>query len=218
MYLLKRRRGSRDAPSERNLAGHLADRQKGRRDRPPCAPLFPFPGCSPHAEGLASRQVDTALRLAWGETARRDAGNRVVPSDCRPCKVVLERFSQRERASYSTYYSRSFPPPAPQCEAVHSLTGNLATPGSRPRCREITGTFCQWRKMSRLSPVISAPCPNHRLRLCARRRWLRDRSRSRLSGDGAANVDHNIRPNFRHSNYLWCGISYVARPPRYRGT
>ena len=163
--------------------------------------MFPFPGCSPHAGGLASRQVDTTLRLAWGEPARRanserfrsaprtsrpycsslkvphrllsweanheragytreaglgfghawggardralfgsvsprdlsvrirsglkpgsawnsraHAGNRVVPSDCRPCKVVLERFSQRERASYSTYYSRSFPPPAPQVE------------------------------------------------------------------------------------------------------
>ena len=42
--------------------------------------------------------------------------------------------------------------------------------------------------------------------------------RSRLPGDGAANVDHDIRPNFRHSNYLRCGISYVARPPRYRRT
>ena len=69
-----------------------------------------------------------------------------------------------------------------------------------------------------LSVIIGARCANHRLRLCARRRWLRDRLRSRLPGDGAANVDHDIRPNFRHSNYLRCGISYVARPPRYRRT
>ena len=43
-----------------------------------------------------------------------------------------------------------------------------------------------------------------------RRRWLRDRSRSRLPGDGAANVDHDIRLNFRHSNYLQRGIVYVV--------
>ena len=84
--------------------------------------------------------------------------------------------------------------------------------------RERAARFANGEKMSRLSPVIGARCANHRLRLFARRRWLRDRSRSRLPGDGAANVDHDIRPNFRHSNYLRCGISYVARPPRYRRT
>ena len=30
------------------------------------------------------------------------------------------------------------------------------------------------------------------------------------AGDGAANVDHDIRLNFRHSNYLQRGIVYVA--------
>jgi hypothetical protein len=59
-----------------------------------------------------SVRIRSGLKPGSAWNSRAHAGNRVVPSDCRPCKVVLERFSQRELASYSTYYSRSFPPPA----------------------------------------------------------------------------------------------------------
>jgi hypothetical protein len=89
-------------------------------------------------------------------------------------------------------------------------TGDAANSRCGRRYSERVARFANGEKMSRLSPVIGARCANHRPRLCARRRWLRDRSRSRLPGDGAANVDRDIRPNFRHSNYLRPGISYVG--------